>query len=100
MLRDQCLEPGDRARMVPAREFGIDLGLESTEPQLVEPRYLALREPLVLKVGERRPAPEAKRTLEHASGLSRLALLQELPPLLEQPLEATGVEVLDRRPET
>ena len=96
MLADQRLQRPDDVRVAAEGEPRLDELLVRRDPQLVEPGDGGLRERLVREVGERGAAPEDEGALERG-GRGRRMAGGELPAaLLEEILEAAGVELLGR----
>ena len=91
VLARQRLELGDHLLVLPEGEVRLDPVLQSREPQLVEPPDLVLRERLVGEICKRRPAPECERLMKPRRREGRLPV----PSLLDERLEARGVECVD-----
>ena len=80
MLGDERLELADELPWLADLDLRVDALLEQRQPQLLEPRDLALREGLVAELLERRAAPELERVAKLRAALARghdLRLLQE-----------------------
>ena len=90
---DKRLELGHELGVAAEGEVGFDPILQGGKPQLLEPGDLGLRELLVPEVRERRSAPDRKRNAQRLGSSARLALLDCLPSLPDERLEAPGVEV-------
>ena len=89
VLARQRLQLADELVVAADREIGVDPVLERGQPQLAEPRDLALDERLVGQVGQRRPAPQRERRaqlLRRRRGIRAVGLGDE-------PLKAREVEL-------
>ena len=80
VLAERRRELPDHLRVAAVGELALEAPFERGEPQLLEPRDLALRERLEREIRQRRPSPQRQRLL--------VALLPE------QPLEAVQVELV------
>ena len=94
----ESLELGHELVVVAEGELGLDAILERGDMELLEPRDLVLREPLVGEIGERCPVPERQCLPQPVRGIGVVAGLECHPALSEQPLEAVAIELsrLDR----
>src|ERR687892_2640085 len=72
--------------------MGLEPLLERCLAQLLQPADLPLSEPLVDELGERRPPPERERLLQGGERRLRRSAGKLLPRLLDQPLEADGID--------
>ena len=73
-------------------ELRLEPRLAGDEPKLLEPLGLAAREVLVRHLREGRSAPQAESLLGERGGERRVAALERIARLVEEPLEALGVE--------
>ena len=96
MLGDEAVQLGGHVVVPAEREIGLDPLLDCREPELLEPRDLALRERVVGEVRQRWAAPDLERFAQRRLGLLGLPCGQGAPAVLEQPLEAVGVELARR----
>ena len=94
MRRDQRLQLLDDLRMALESEVGLDALLDRREPQLLQPGNGSLGEALAAEVGERQPAPQPERLAQMRGRLLRLTGRERRSPILEQPLEASQVELV------
>ena len=85
MLAERGREPPDQLDVPAVGELALEPPLERGQPQLLEPRDLALRERLEREVRQRRPPPQRQRLV--------------VTLLLEQPLESMQVELAVVDPE-
>ena len=92
MLVDERLQLGDEPGVAAECQVGVHAPLQSGQPDLLEAADLRLRKRLVLQVGQRQPAPQAKRVPEE----SRSALGRGAFRRLDQLLEAQQVELIRR----
>ena len=95
MLRHEPLELGDELSARAELEVGIDPLLQGIQAELLEPADLALREALQLEVAERRAAPQRERLPQRLGSLPRILS----PRILNEPLEATEIQLLGLDPE-
>ena len=93
VLGDQLPQLADELGVPAGGQVGLDARLQRGQPLLLEPRDLGLRERLERQVGERRPAPQARAPRAGPRGVLGLPGGQRAPPVLDQPLEALGVEL-------
>src|SRR6185437_16779427 len=87
------LEVADELGVPAERELGLRPLLDERQPQLVQPRDLALRERLVRELGERLAAPERERlAVEPCAprGIARTRLVDE--PARTREVELAGLE--------
>ncbi len=69
-------------------------GLDRHQGQLVEMRPLGVSEAGIGELRKRLPAPQPERLAQHGRRRSHLALLEQVPPIGDQPLELTGVHIV------
>jgi hypothetical protein len=91
------LELGDDLGVATEREVGVDAVHQRSEPELLEPTDLRLREVEEGEIGERRPAPERERLAQPDGGLHRVAVGECTTARLVQALEECGVELFRSR---
>ena len=97
MLRDQPLELAHEPRMAAERESRLAERLEASDPQLLEPRDLGLRELLVGDVVQRRASPQCERLLERPLRSLRVTGREQRAALVEETDEAVGVDLVPTR---
>ena len=78
--------------MLAQRELGLREQLQDGHAQVFQAQRLALREPLVREVRERRAAPQGERVLERLRRARRTARRELGAAVREVALEAVGVE--------
>ena len=89
---DQLLELGDQFAVPAERQLRLDPLLESGEAQLLQPGDLARGERLVREVGQRRSPPQRERLGAASEPPAPVGRRPGRLPLLEQALEAAGVD--------
>ena len=94
MLADERLEAAHDLGVAAEREVRVGELLLRRDPELLEAADLRLREMLVGEVRQRRPAPQGEPALQRRGRRRRAAGGELAPALLEQPLEAAGVQLL------
>ena len=72
VLAHQPFELGHEPGMTPEPEVSLDALFDRREPQLLQARRFVLREPLVRKLAERRPAPQRERRVQQRGGARRV----------------------------
>ena len=93
MLGDHPPQLCDQLGMPAGREVRLDARLDGGLLLLLEPRDLDLGERLECQVREWRPAPQRERLAQNCAGFLRPAGRQRGAALLDQLLEALGVEL-------
>ena len=94
----QCIRVGEGAELrqtlhvSPPLELGGEALLERDEPQLLEPLGLGADELLVGELAVRLPPPERQGAAEDRGRKSGISGLRRLPAILQEALEAIGVE--------
>ena len=83
------LELPDRLDVLPERVLGVDARLQRRQAHLLQACDLALRERLVLQVGERRPPPQRQRLAQHPRRRRRRGRAR----LLDERFEALQVQL-------
>ncbi len=99
VLDDQRLELTEHLVVAAEPELGLDPVLGRREPQLVEPRDLALDERVVAEIRERLPTPERQRLLQELGGLAVRAPAERCRSFHGEPLEALGVQLVGLDPQ-
>jgi hypothetical protein len=94
VLGDQCLQLRHDIRMATEREVCLDPFLKRRQSKLIEPRDRPLRERLVGKIGERRPAPHRERLAQLRGRDGRLGLVR----LADEVLEPVQVKLVPFQP--
>ena len=94
MVRHERLELPDEVSVAPEPEVCVDACLKGTEPKLLEPRGLALRERLGAEFHKSRPAPERQRVAQRDRCELSAAFGERPLPFSDEPLEAVQVELL------
>ena len=85
---------------VPARgKVGLEAHLERDEAALLQARGLAGHERLVREVGEGRTAPQRERLAQRRRGVLRTARGERVAAVLDELLEARGVELAGQDPQ-
>ena len=100
MLDDQRLQLTDHLVMAPEPELGLDPVLGRSEPQLVEPRDLALDERVVAEISESLPPPERQRLLQELGRIAVRAAAERCRSFLGEPFEALRVQLVGLDPQT
>src|SRR5215210_2166163 len=100
MLGNQRPQLGHQVGMAVERKVAFDPRFERSHAELFESHDRVLRERLVPKLREGRPAPERERLAEDPSRLGPITVGERAPALLELVLEAihialTAVELYD-----
>jgi hypothetical protein len=93
VLGDQRLELRHKLALAAERQVRVDAVLERREPQLLQPRDLALRVRLAAELGERLAVPERERVAQERRPLGRIVVL---PRPGDQRLEPRGVDLVRR----
>ena len=99
MLGDQRVDLSDDLGIAAESELGVDQLLDRADPQLAQPRGLALGERLVGEIAEHGPPPQRQRTLERRGRALGPARRKLGPALDDEPFEAVGVEALAIQPQ-
>ena len=86
----------DELGVAVAQQVRRDARLERSQPLLLEPRDLGRRERLEGEIRERRAAREPQRFAQQRRRVLGLAAGKRALPVVEQPLEALGVELAGR----
>src|SRR5437763_13789503 len=89
MLRHERLELASHLAMAPCIQVLVDPLLQACEPLVLQAAYLRLREAVVGKVTERRPAPERQRLTQPARFPKQLEAA-EIQLVMSNPEEVTG----------
>ena len=90
VLGDERLEFRHKLVMAAERQVGVDAVLERREPQLLQPRDLALRLRLAAEIGQRLAVPQRERIAQQRRPLARIVPLarpgdQRLEPCCSRP---------------
>ena len=94
MLSHEPLELRDELVVTPESQIGLDALLDRREPQLLQPRRPVLGESLVREVAERRAAPQRERRSQELGCRRRVIVVERSATLVDEPLEAQGVDAL------
>ena len=94
MLPDERLELADELVLAAEAQLGLDPVLESGEPELLEPRDLALREGVVTKVGQRGAPPQGQGLDEQLRRLAVGLPAERRGPFVDEPLEPVCIELI------
>ena len=97
VLCDQPLELAHELRVPTERESRLAKRLQAGDPQLLEPRDLALRKLLVRDVVERRASPQCECPLERPLCALRVAGHEQPATLVQETDEAVGVDLIRTR---
>src|SRR5688500_2861447 len=90
---DERFELADHQRVAPEGQLRFDPMLDRGETQILQTRYLTLREPLVREVRQRRAPPEPERPSEQLDGSFGHGTGQGPRALLDELLEELAVEL-------
>ena len=91
---DERLELSDELGMAAEGQPGLGVELRRAQVQLLEPRDLAGRLPVVLRAGKDGPAPLGERFHSGCGGRGGVPLVEALPCFDGGALEADGVDLL------
>ena len=92
MLVDERFQLTDELAMAAERELRLDQLFQCRDPQVVEPRDVALRERLVGEIREGRAAPQRERVLEQRERALGPTGPQRRPALAGESLEPVRIE--------
>ena len=93
---DQRVQLADKCCVLPQRKVGIDPILKRSQPLLLEPRDLALRERLIGEVRQRRPAPQSQCPTKTVTRDSRVSILQRAATLSDHRIELLDIDPAGR----
>ena len=93
LRRHERLELGHQLGRPAYRQVRVDSIFERSEPELLEPSDLTLREVLVREIRQSGATPEAECLTKHLRGSGRI-VAEHAAPFVRQALETPGVEVV------